>query len=292
MDRHDLITKLHQDQQRRLKLKWWKVLTYLFLSVLIIITILPLVAVFFASLKGPMDTITTSTFAPPRIWQWGNYLEAWMIGKFSIYFFNTVVVATAVTILGIIFGLLVAYSLVILKVPFSSFWMLLLMAGLILPTESIIVTLYYNLHYLGLLNTHWALILPQTAMSISFAALFLRPSLQGIPVELLDSARIDGCNRFSLIGNVVLPLIKPALTSLVVLFFIGTWNEVLLPLILTYKNELRTLPLGLYYFKWQHTSNTTLQAAGTIIVSLPPILVYIMFQRTFIQGVTSGALKG
>ncbi|HBF35757.1 MAG TPA: hypothetical protein DDW50_00365, partial [Firmicutes bacterium] len=227
-----------------------------------------------------------------RTWEWANYAEAWVTGHFSVYFFNSLLVALVVTLLGIVLGLMVAYSMVILKVPFNPLWLVLFMIGLILPEESVIIPSYFNLHRLGLLNTYWALILPQAAMSVAFATLFLRPCLLDVPGELLDSASIDGCNKISLVRHVIFPLVKPSLSSLVVLFFLATWNDFTFPLVLTYKDELRTLPLGLYLFQTAHQENVTLQAAGSVIVALPVIVIYLLFQRSFISGITEGAIKG
>lgn len=277
---------------RRRQLKWWRVIVYFFMALLFMITITPFISLIFASLKGSMDSVVTNAFTPPKTWEWANYAEAWVTGHFSVYFFNSLLVALAVTLLGIIFGLMVAYSMVILKVPFNPLWLVLFMIGLILPEESVIIPSYFNLHRLGLLNTYWALIFPQAAMSIAFATLFLRPALLDVPGELLDSAGIDGCNKIGLIRHVIFPLVKPSLSSLVVLFFLATWNDFTFPLVLTYKDQLRTLPLGLYLFQTSHQQNVTLQAAGSVIVALPVVLIYLFFQRSFISGITEGAIKG
>ncbi len=277
---------------RRRQLKWWRVIVYFFMALLFTITITPFISLIFASLKGSMDSVVTNAFTPPKTWEWANYAEAWVTGHFSVYFLNSLLVALAVTLLGIIFGLMVAYSMVILKVPFNPLWLVLFMIGLILPEESVIIPSYFNLHRLGLLNTYWALIFPQAAMSIAFATLFLRPALLDVPGELLDSAGIDGCNKIGLIRHVIFPLVKPSLSSLVVLFFLATWNDFTFPLVLTYKDQLRTLPLGLYLFQTSHQQNVTLQAAGSVIVALPVVLIYLFFQRSFISGITEGAIKG
>jgi raffinose/stachyose/melibiose transport system permease protein len=292
MDQYNTIS-MAEPRSRRIQTKqWWKILAYIFMVLLLITTITPFVSLIFASLKGSIDSVVTNAFTPPHTWEWGNYIEAWVTGRFGIYFFNSLLVAVVVTSLGIILGLLVAYSMVILKVPFNPLWLILFTMGLILPEEAIIIPSYFNLHKLGLINTYWALILPQAALSVAFAALFLRPSLLAIPGDLVDSARIDGCNKLSLVGHVIFPLVKPALSSLVVLFFLGTWNDFTIPLVLTFKDELRTLPLGLYLFQTAHRVNVTLQAAGSVIVALPVIVVYLLFQRTFIEGITEGAIKG
>jgi raffinose/stachyose/melibiose transport system permease protein len=292
MDQNILKPLITRPERQKHPIKWWRFFVYLFMAVLFIITITPFVSLIFASLKGSFDSVISNAFMPPRTWEWANYAEAWVTGHFSVYFFNSLLVALVVTLLGIVLGLMVAYSMVILKVPFNPLWLVLFMIGLILPEESVIIPSYFNLHRLGLLNTYWALILPQAAMSVAFATLFLRPCLLDVPGELLDSASIDGCNKISMMRHVIFPLVKPSLSSLVVLFFLATWNDFTFPLVLTYKDELRTLPLGLYLFQTAHQENVTLQAAGSVIVALPVIVIYLLFQRSFISGITEGAIKG
>ena len=162
---------------------------------------------------------------------------------------------------------------------------------LIFPEAAIIIPSYFNLRAMGLYNTYAALILPQTAMSIAFGAFFLQPALRGIPAELIDCAELDGCRDSSLLLTIILPMLKPSLAALSVFFFLGTWNDFLMPSILVSSDSLRTLPFGLLAYQQRYTSNVPLIAAGTMISAAPVILFYIVFQRQVIQGITMGALK-
>jgi raffinose/stachyose/melibiose transport system permease protein len=264
---------------------------YAFLIILIILTLTPLLTLILASIKKDMELITGGGFSFPRAIQWGNYAQAWQKGHLNIYFMNTVIVTLSVVLLGIAFAVMCAFSLITLRVPLRKVWTFLFLIGLIFPEAAIIIPSYFNLRAMGLYNTYAALILPQTAMSIAFGAFFLQPALRGIPAELIDCAELDGCRNSSLLLSIILPMLKPSLAALSVFFFLGTWNDFLIPSILVSSDSLRTLPFGLLAYQQRYTSNVPLIAAGTMISAAPVILFYIVFQRQVIQGITMGALK-
>ncbi|RYI13033.1 MAG: carbohydrate ABC transporter permease, partial [Acetobacteraceae bacterium] len=163
--------------------------------------------------------------------------------------------------------------------------------GMMVPSEAFIIPLYYEMLKLGLINTYWALILPQVAMSVPFATIFMASTMRQIPAELLEAAVIDGATRQRVLWSIIVPLLRPAASSLALFLFIWTWNEFLIPLILVNDDALRTLPIGMLFFQGKYTVNTPVLTAGAIIVILPVILVYLAFQRKFIEGLTAGAAK-
>jgi ABC-type glycerol-3-phosphate transport system permease component len=120
----------------------------------------------------------------------------------------------------------------------------------------------------------------------------MRSFFREVPDELINAARIDGAGEFRTFVNIIMPLTIPAVGSLLVFEFMWGWNDFLLPLLMIYKDSLRTLPLGLMYYKSKYTTNYSLAAAGVIITSLPIIIIYLIFQKNFIQGMTLGAVKG
>jgi raffinose/stachyose/melibiose transport system permease protein len=268
-----------------------RVLMYTFLVVLVILTLTPLVTLILASIKKDMELITGGGFALPKVIRWENYAQAWQKGHLNTYFLNTVIVTLSVVFLGIAFAVMCAFSLITLRVPLRKLWTFLFLIGLIFPEAAIIIPSYFNLRQMGLYNTYWALILPQTAMSIAFGAFFLQPAFRGIPEELIDCAELDGCRNSSLLARVILPMLQPSLAALAVFFFLGTWNDFLIPAILVSSDSLRTLPFGLLAYQQRYTSNVPLIAAGTMISAAPVILFYIVFQRQVIQGIAMGALK-
>ncbi|NCC77570.1 MAG: carbohydrate ABC transporter permease, partial [Clostridia bacterium] len=164
--------------------------------------------------------------------------------------------------------------------------------GLMIPVQAMIIPIYYNIQRMGLINTRAAMIIPYFGLSMPFAIFMMRAFFKDLPSEMMDSARIDGCNEFLTFGYIMLPLIKPAVTSLLVFEFMWSWNDFFLPMLMIYDDAYRTLPLGLMYFFGKYTVDHSLVAAGVTICTLPIIAVYTLFQRKFEQGLTAGAIKG
>jgi raffinose/stachyose/melibiose transport system permease protein len=159
------------------------------------------------------------------------------------------------------------------------------------PQESYIIPLYYQLRSMSLYDTYWALILPQIGMSVCFGTFWMQGFFLAVPRDMVDAARVDGATSWGILWRVLRPVVWPGVLTMIVLFFIWTWNDFLLALVLVSKEELRTLPLGLAFFQGAHTTNVPLLAAGATLVSLPSILIYVTFQRYFIRGIAGGSVK-
>ena len=164
--------------------------------------------------------------------------------------------------------------------------------GLMVPTEAMIVPLYYDFRDLGLTDTYWALILPQAGTSIAFGTFWMRAFFRSVPRSLGEAARLDGATSWSALWRVVLPLGRPAVVTMMVLVFMWTWNEFLLALVMVSDESLRTAPLGLAFFQGRNTSDFSLLAAGSVIVATPVVILYVFLQRHFIRGMLAGAVKG
>lgn len=163
---------------------------------------------------------------------------------------------------------------------------------MMIPINAMIIPLYYNVQQLGMINTLQAMILPYFGLSMPFACFMMRSFFRELPDELIESATIDGAGKWKAWLYVMLPLTKPALTSLLIFEFMWSWNDYLLPMLMVYDDKYRTLPLGLMYFQGEYTMNTSLIAAGVTICTVPIIIVYSIFQRSFVDGITAGAVKG
>ncbi len=169
-----------------------------------------------------------------------------------------------------------------------------MLIGYMVPFEAVIIPLYHWMGALGLRNTYWALILPQIGLSVSFGTLWMSSFFENAPPqELVDAATIDGATRWQTLWQILFPLSRPATTTLIVLIFMWTWNEFLLALVMVQSESMRTLPVGLAFFQGRFSSNIPPDGCwGAIIVALPTILIYILFQRFFIRGMFGGAIKG
>jgi raffinose/stachyose/melibiose transport system permease protein len=164
--------------------------------------------------------------------------------------------------------------------------------GLMVPMEAMIVPLYYDFRDLGLTDTYWGLILPQIGTSVAFGTFWMRAFFRGVPRSLVEAARIDGASSWFTLWRVLLPLARPAVLTMTVLLFMWTWNEFLLALVMVSDEGLRTAPLGLSFFQGRNTSDLTLLSAGSVLVALPVVVVYVFLQRHFIRGMLAGAVKG
>jgi raffinose/stachyose/melibiose transport system permease protein len=160
------------------------------------------------------------------------------------------------------------------------------------PLESTVVPLYYDFRDLGLTDTYAALILPQAGVSLAFGTFWMRAFFRSVPRSLVEAARLDGSSSWSTLWRVILPLGRPAVLTMTLLVFMWTWNEFLLALVMVTSENLRTAPLGLAFFSGRNTTDFALLAAGSVIVALPVVVVYVFLQRHFIRGMLSGAIKG
>ena len=264
---------------------------YILLLFFAIISLLPFVWIVGIALKTKKE-FYSSPFSLPVAPQWQNLATAWDIGHFGEFFLNSVIL-TLPTVAGVLICCsLSGYALARIDFVGRDVLFYFFLAGIIIPFQAIMIPLYYQLRDLGLLTTYWAGVLPMIALGIPFGIFLMRAFFMSLPIELVDAAKIDGCGDFGVFWHVMVPLAKPALSTLGIVQFIASWNAFLLPLLYLQKQSLRPLTLGLLYFQTRYESDYTLIAAGITIIVLPMILVYVLFQRQFIEGLTSGALKG
>lgn len=264
---------------------------YLVLIIFSAIVLLPILGLAFSAFKTDAEIIK-GPLSLPSDWTLDNFLSAWNVGKFDMYFRSSLIVTSSVVLVSVILSVVMGYAFGVMEFPGRKFIYALVLIGFMVPFEAMVLPLYQYLHALKLTDTYWALILPQIGLSISFGTLWMTSFYKNSERELQDAAAIDGCNRFQALWFILIPIAIPAILTLVVLIFMWTWNEFLLALVMVQKENLRTLPVGLAFFQGRYTSNIPLMAAGSMIVAGPIIIVYLLFQRYFIRGLTSGAVKG
>ncbi|MFB2563180.1 carbohydrate ABC transporter permease [Rhizobium sp. IMFF44] len=255
-----------------------------------ILTVIPFALLILTSLKSRTDLIQ-GAFVLPAYPHFENYANAWIEGHFNVYFLNSVLIVFPVVIASIILGTLTGFSFAFLSFPFRRTIFVLLTIGMMVPTEAFIIPLYYEMRYVGLINTYAALILPQIAMSLPFATMFMASAMQQLPSEIIEAAVLDGASRRYILSKVIVPLMLPSMSTLALFLFIWTWNEFLIPLVLVNDDNYRTLPIGMLFFQGRYTVNTPVLTAGAVIVIGPLILAYMIFQRKLITGLTAGATK-
>jgi ABC-type glycerol-3-phosphate transport system permease component len=268
-----------------------KVVQYGVLIFFALVCLVPIFWVLASSLKTTRE-IAINPLGPPTTFHWENYVQAWTVGRFGSYFANSIIVTVPIVIGSVGLACLAGYGLARYKVPGGNLIFYTFLLGLMVPFQSIMIPLFYILRDIQLLGTYWAMILPSIVVGLPFGIFFMRAFFLRLPDELADAAKIDGASEFMVFWRVMLPLSMPAIAAQVVFQFMGAWKEFLIPLIYIQREELRPLVLGLMFFKGRYTQNIPLTMAGATIVMLPIIVIYIIFQRKFIQGMTAGALKG
>ncbi|HZG75209.1 MAG TPA: carbohydrate ABC transporter permease [Paenibacillus sp.] len=263
-------------------------------SVLIAVLFVSVLPVFWIVMAGvkPKIELNANPFALPKAFTLDNLIAAWTVGKMGVYFWNSVFVAVPRVLVIVGLAALAGYAFAKLKFPGRNALFYFFLFGLMIPIQAMIIPLYYTMQNLQLINTYWALILPSFGLAMPFAIFMMRAFFRDVHDELMDAAKIDGCGDYRTFLHIMLPLMKPALTALIVFEFCNSWNDFLLPLLFVYQDAYRTLPLGLMYFSGEYTTNQTLVAAGVTIAILPIITVYLVFQRTFIEGIAAGSVKG
>lgn len=268
-----------------------RIVSYTLLALGAVVALMPFVVTIFASLKTGPELVQGILSLPDEA-QWGNYREAWVQGRFGRFFSNSVIVAAAVVIPSLFLSTLTGYAFARFRFRGSGLAFGYLLLGLVIPLQAMVVPLYYVLRELGMLDSLIGLILPQIAMSMSFGTLLMRQAFVSVPRDIMEASIVDGANSWQSLWQVMFPLSRPMVGTVGLMFFIWTWNEFMLPLVVNINPRYHTLPVGLMYFQDRWTANIPLIAAGATIIFLPLMLVFIIFQRQLIDGITQGAVKG
>jgi raffinose/stachyose/melibiose transport system permease protein len=262
---------------------------YTILGAFSLFALAPIVGIMLTALQDPNGA---STFGAFDGLHFGNFADAWTEGHFGTYLKSSAIVTVVVVVVAGGLSILAGYAFGMMRFRGSEVLFYVMLLGLMIPTEAMIVPLYYDFRDLGLVNTYWALILPQIGTSIAFGTFWMRAFFRTVPRSLVEAARIDGASSWFTLWRVVLPLARPAVLTMTVLLGMWTWNEFLLALVMVSDEGLRTAPLGLSFFQGRNVTDLTLLSAGAVIVALPIVLLYVFLQRHFIRGMLSGAVKG
>lgn len=262
-----------------------KQIANLVLLVVIAVSVFPFIYMLIMSLK---NTLSTYDFNLNGL-TLENYVKIFRTAEFERYFFNSVFVALAGVLLAVAVSCLAGYAFAKLKFPGNDKIFFALIMTLIIPSEVIIVPLYLTIKNLGWLNTYQALILP---LPTALGTFIMRQAILGVPDEVIDAAKIEGCSNLKILWKVILPLVKSSILTLAIFTFVGAWNNFLWPLIVSTKNEMKTLPLILSATKTQFEPNIGLTMACAAVNFLPPFIFYILLQRKFKEGVVLSGIKG
>jgi raffinose/stachyose/melibiose transport system permease protein len=223
--------------------------------------------------------------------QWQNFADAWTAASFLALLQSSCLIVLGVVPITLVFASLAGYAFAQLRVPGGRVIYVLFLIGLTLPVESLITPLYYDVQSLGLLGSRLAVIIPEIALLLPFGVFWMRAHFSSAEQALTEAATIDGASRWQTFVRIHLPLATPAWSALAILYFLATWNQYLLPLVLVSDPTKRTMAGGLGAFQGQYGDNIQLLCAGSLIIIAPSLLVFVIFQRSFVKALLAGAVK-
>ena len=262
-----------------------------FLSLLALSTLTPLWIMFVTSFKTTHGMLGLKGIFPDlHALGWSNYVNVWTDGNFGRYFFNSAFVTFCIVCGNVLFDSMAAYALSRREFSLKKALLGIIVAKLMIPSAVLMVPTFILMRNLGFYDTYFALILPMLAET--FGIFLLRQYMLSLPKSLEEAARLEGAGDLRVFFTVVLPLCKPVLSVVVIHSVMNSWNMYVYPLILTSSDSMRTLPLGLAFYRSSHAGiDSGHLMAGSMITAFPVIAVFLFFQKQIIRGLTSGAVK-
>jgi multiple sugar transport system permease protein len=260
------------------------------LALLAVLTLFPLVWMVAASLMAPGEA---SNFPPPllpRAATLANYRELFATAGIGRQIANSALISACATVLSLLFNLIAGYAFAKLRFAGRDATFRTLLGALVIPGQVAMMPLFLLLKQMGLVNTYAGALVPWLASV--FGIFLVRQYALSIPEELLEAARIDGAGELRIFTTIVLPLLKPIVVTLAVLTFLGAWNDFMWPLIVLTDREFQTLPVALAGLSREHVQDTELMMAGSVVTVLPVLVLFLVLQRHYMQGLLMGSVKG
>ena len=265
------------------RINWWKLLILALLGLGALVMIIPYYWMVISSIKPPEELhhyppqflVHHPTLKP--------YIDLFTLLPMARSLLNSVFVASMVTISNMLFCSLAGYAFAKLRFPARDGIFLTLLFSLMIPWQVNLIPGFLIIKQLGWLDSYWALIIPKLALP--FGIFLCRQYIMSIPDAFIEAARIDGCTELGIYRRVILPLITPALATLAIFTFLAQWNDFVWPLIVIQSGDMRTVPLIIQVLNGQFGSNFAMIMAGALVVTLPMLIIFLLFQRQFIKGV-------
>ncbi|WP_058301245.1 carbohydrate ABC transporter permease [Gorillibacterium timonense] len=270
-----------------------KILPHAVLMLYVLIVLIPFAFIVLSSFKGGNVEIASRPFALPEHWVFENYREAWVKAKINVYFFNSLYISLVSSVVGVLLAAGTAFALTRMKFIRTSKWIYqFVLIGMLIPGNVLFIAQYILVMKMGILNTHWALLLPYTAGALPLSVLLIAAFMRNIPFELEEAAIMDGLSAAGLFARIVLPLTVPALVTVFIINYLGNWNEYLLANFFLSKEALKTLPTGMVGFRDAFQTDYALICTGIVYSVTPVLILYAFLQEKIIEGLTAGSVKG
>ena len=269
-----------------------QVVLYSLLTVLALLQIFPLVWVFNYSIQKTGDLFGPAFFSLPVVPQWNNYVRAFVDGKILTYSFNSLIIVASAVAITTVLSFCIAYACTRMSWKFRSLVLGFVSLGMVIPIH---VTLLPNFIWFGvfhLIDTHLSLIIPYVAFQISFSTLVISAQLQSLPLAMEESAFMDGASYRTILPRIIAPMAAPAIVTAMISSFLADWNEFIMANTYLASDNLRTLPFSIIRFQGQYASDYAVQFACMVLVALPALVMFFLFSRWIMAGVSAGAVKG
>ena len=277
-----------KNTRRHIIIKTFGSLILLFIGIMIII---PFIWMIFSSVKPEIEVFSYPVRLFPKKWMFSNYVKIWTENySFALFYLNSIKVTVLILIGQLLTSTLAAYGFSKVEFRFRDTLFIVFLANLMVPNLVLWIPRFILLQSFNLLDTHLALILPLSFSA--FATFLLRQFFLTIPRELSEAAFIDGCSHLKFLWRILLPLSKPAITSVIIISFVQRWNDYENPLIFLNTKELYTVPLGLTLFIDETIQQYALIMAGAVSALVPVIIIFLLGQQYFIEGITTSGIKG
>lgn len=262
---------------------------YAILVVMSVLTLGPLVVVGITAFFRPGSPI--SGVAIPHSLDWGTFRYAWDQGDFSSILSTSGLVAIAVVLIVTALSVLAGYAFGTMSFRGHRVLFYLFLSGIVMPYVILIIPIYLEFQSFGLADTYPGIIIPEAGLYLGFGVFWMQAFFSSSPKALIEAGRIDGASSFGILWRILVPTARPAILTLMMLTFLQSWNEYLVPLIMAGNGKVQTVTLGLASFQGQHITDVPSLAAASVIVAGPAIVVYIFTQRSFFRGLLEGAVK-
>ena len=269
------------------------ILFYIFASGLVLAWLFPLIIAVFTSFKS-MDEIMSDLvmWKPPEIWRWENFTEVWGKVGMSRYVLNTFIITLPSVIGALLVSSLSAYALAFYRFRANKAVLILFIAGMLIPFQMLMIPVFRFSDAIGIRDSFAGVIVFHIAFQLGFCTFFLRNFMKTIPFSLIEAPRIDGAGEFLIYRKIILPLSISSFAALGVLEFTWIWNDLLWSLVLLQSDRLKPVTLGLANMQGEFVQYYNMTAAGSIIAAVAPLVIFLIFQKYFIEGLTVGAEKG
>ena len=269
-----------------------RTILYVVLILFAVIQIYPLIFLLFFSLKDNNEIYGGNVMGLPKTLHWSNYKNALVNANVIHYLFNSILVTAIVILVSGVLACMVSYAIARMRVKINNMVKTFFSIGLMIPLHAVLLPVFIMLRNMKMLDTYQAIIIPYIAFALPMAIFFMIGFFKTLPLELEESAYLDGCGIFRTFFQIILPLVKPALATISIFTFLSTWNEMMFAITFINSDKYRTLTVGIMQMVGKYTTDWGTMGAGLVIATLPTVVIYLLFSNQVQSGMVSGAVKG